>query len=558
MRLLKLETMVGSEVLHCTMITARLKDTPDYSVISYTWEDGEEKTPLVINGRTVLITKTLSNALVSTQYETKNYVWMDALSINRHDHTETETQIPRMAEIFQQAKHIFIWLNSERKSINCSIQHDENSKHNPVALGIALSQHNKHCILPNVQNIRHYALESSLAALNARVISRDDFAEDKATLQRLFSGCADDDFPMLSIALSTTLTSFRALTLTEIARVATLLMSTNSVIHTKDEFTRDIIIRGIFQGVKVKYLEDMLSGKWSEIFAIDDHGGVQFVRKSMLTFFRMFPVEGIDTKHRILADACLRELEFSITLADADRNVNGTRCSSCTTASELSSYAAQFGSEHYRLAQHLSPALSARFHRVFLDRVLIANHGWSLRQQHRRSECPFRCDSCSQKMLAIYHELGFVALEKAFEDMKSVCLAAKNLSVPKSREPPQKGQLLALGNAASKNYVFSSQVHDCSLKALCNNSQIASQFATRQNQASTPRQMSRRIHTNPNGKCLNDAELNREGVSTPPCVQRGEENPNNRLRAQHSHRQYSTEHRGEVFNTFDEEDWLLV
>lgn len=451
-RLLELNPGSDDEALHATVVVSRLEAQPKYAAVSYVWGDRDEVTPLMINGVIMLIEQNLAHALSAVRdRERQCYFWIDAVCINQDDGFEKASQVKRMAEIYRRAESIVIWLQADYGDIrwqtrrDCHLYNSESSA-GPSAL---LANYNHSLCSPAVAEIVEISCKPKspeTLPVNQRPDGKlilEDFAECQSRLHRLFSTCEDDEFPFLSITLSTTLTSFRALRLAEVARVVALSMSTDMSLKNMDDFTRFLAIRGLYQDTKAQYLEAMLRGKWSEVLYISPQGYVQFTRESMGFFFSQFPIRGVDTKHEIMANACLRELEFGAILAEMDQSVGGNSCNSPCAASDLSLYAAQFWHRHYRLAQDLSPGLSERLHKLLWGRLRAVSHPHLADQLSLKTSCSFRCDSCAEPAFAYCEKRGFKVLWNAYAQVKAISHAGYG-AARKYRELECQGQRLGI------------------------------------------------------------------------------------------------------------------
>ncbi|KAJ9651143.1 hypothetical protein H2198_009569 [Neophaeococcomyces mojaviensis] len=426
-RLLKLAPGRKDDTLRGTVVVSRLDAQTKYTAISYTWGDCKEVKPLVINDTIMPIRQDVAQALSTVEEcEKQQFLWVDAICINQSDEVEKATQIRRMAEIYHHAESVMVWLQTHNGSLGGQPGKDVlYSNSMPFGGHRAQSLNYKPFLYP------HLTVEASktpcglrwpeTSTMNLRSQWRpdlSDFAEIKSRLHKLLSACADDEFPMLSIALSTTLTSFRALRPIEIARVAALSMSVGTSPQTMDDMTRFLSMRGLYQGVKSQYLEAMLQSKWSDILYIDAQGGVRFTTESVGHFLSRFQICGIDSKHEVMANACLRELEFGTILAELDHGFDGNASHPLCALSDLSLYAAQFWQLHYRLAQNLSPGLSERLHKLLWGQIRDFRHPRVADQVSPKASCSF-CSDCVETAFAYCKSRGFEVLGKAYAQLKT-------------------------------------------------------------------------------------------------------------------------------------------
>ena len=130
-RLLRV-TGVGTEIIRCSLRVVDLEDHPLYQALSYTWDDPlynartREKPsfPIDCDGQILEITANLQDALLhlSTSTDEPNvmprlskddFLWVDAICINQTDDDERGSQVAIMAQIFQQAQSVIIWLGKQ-------------------------------------------------------------------------------------------------------------------------------------------------------------------------------------------------------------------------------------------------------------------------------------------------------------------------------------------------------------------------------------------------------------------------------------------------------------
>jgi hypothetical protein len=113
-RLLRLLPGSGSEPVRCTLIHARLGESPTYDALSYMWgldRPGKNCLLQVDDGRTLEVRENLGNALRYLRLKDKvRVLWVDAICINQADDAERGHQVAQMGMIYSQAFTVRIWL----------------------------------------------------------------------------------------------------------------------------------------------------------------------------------------------------------------------------------------------------------------------------------------------------------------------------------------------------------------------------------------------------------------------------------------------------------------
>jgi hypothetical protein len=138
-RLLHIESRSsqGADALTCTLSTHDLATAPAFTALSYTWGpshrdiDKLRKTPasdtrrINCNGSFGEVGENLYDFLVHCisgfSQDLLGYLWIDALSINQSDIEERSEQVKLMADIYQTAGGVVIWLGPEDHSTEPAI-----------------------------------------------------------------------------------------------------------------------------------------------------------------------------------------------------------------------------------------------------------------------------------------------------------------------------------------------------------------------------------------------------------------------------------------------------
>lgn len=91
--------------------TVSLESAPNFVALSYVWGSEIDKTPFILNGTEVRITKNLSIALRHLQQDIEQILlWIDALCIDQSNMVEKSEQVLRMRDIYAAAESVTVWL----------------------------------------------------------------------------------------------------------------------------------------------------------------------------------------------------------------------------------------------------------------------------------------------------------------------------------------------------------------------------------------------------------------------------------------------------------------
>jgi uncharacterized membrane protein YqaE (UPF0057 family) len=98
------------------MTTHSLDDNPRYAALSYVWGNPSITTPVIVNGRSVLVTTNLEAALrrFSTHFDDIFYLWADALCIDQNNVPERNAQVQMMKYIYKSCVTVMGWLGREQ------------------------------------------------------------------------------------------------------------------------------------------------------------------------------------------------------------------------------------------------------------------------------------------------------------------------------------------------------------------------------------------------------------------------------------------------------------
>lgn len=112
-RLLWIKVGCSDSDIHCTTRVFPLHRRPSYTAISYTWGSPialDSRYKITLNGHDQLLPKNLWRFLEQASKRQSGWLWIDALSIDRHCPEERSHQVGIMSTIFSNAKRVVVWL----------------------------------------------------------------------------------------------------------------------------------------------------------------------------------------------------------------------------------------------------------------------------------------------------------------------------------------------------------------------------------------------------------------------------------------------------------------
>jgi hypothetical protein len=110
-RILELEPGDHAVPLRCSLVQVDLQDRPQFEALSYAWGDASDLKTIECNGKELMITRSLHEALESLRYSNDSRrLWADAICINQKDLPERGSQVQLMAKIYSEALRVLWWL----------------------------------------------------------------------------------------------------------------------------------------------------------------------------------------------------------------------------------------------------------------------------------------------------------------------------------------------------------------------------------------------------------------------------------------------------------------
>jgi Heterokaryon incompatibility protein (HET) len=107
---------------------AHIQEAEPYEALSYTWggsPDSSHFIKILDGGQaySIPITINLESALRHLRPSSEvKYLWVDALCINQENHVEKSSQIPKIADIYNQATKVRVWLGEEKEHSDVALK----------------------------------------------------------------------------------------------------------------------------------------------------------------------------------------------------------------------------------------------------------------------------------------------------------------------------------------------------------------------------------------------------------------------------------------------------
>lgn len=113
-RLLRLHPRQEGSEIRCTLQTTYLSANPTYTALSYEWGEAKNQKTVTLNGQKVCVRANLWRFLsrLSHAYDDR-VLWVDAICINQDDNAERNQQVQVMAQIYESASAVWIWLGED-------------------------------------------------------------------------------------------------------------------------------------------------------------------------------------------------------------------------------------------------------------------------------------------------------------------------------------------------------------------------------------------------------------------------------------------------------------
>jgi len=128
-RLLSIDR-VHRNIVSCRLIDSRIFELTTehtYNALSYTWGDTNLREIIYLNNKPFPVTRNLKTALwyigrqqgpysYEDTYDSRRYLWIDAICINQGNIEERNEQVQWMDMIYKRATHVIVWLGDYHES----------------------------------------------------------------------------------------------------------------------------------------------------------------------------------------------------------------------------------------------------------------------------------------------------------------------------------------------------------------------------------------------------------------------------------------------------------
>jgi hypothetical protein len=114
-RLLQIKPGYALSTIECAFTYQDLHKNGDYVALSYTWGQAIPSIPILVNGTVTMVTENLYMALLHLRKGEVTKVWVDALCINQNNPTERSIQVSQMAQVYQGASMVYVWLGESNR-----------------------------------------------------------------------------------------------------------------------------------------------------------------------------------------------------------------------------------------------------------------------------------------------------------------------------------------------------------------------------------------------------------------------------------------------------------
>ncbi len=127
-RLLRVHASAASDSgLACDLDNVNLNDEPEYSALSYAWEDQSPQVPIQCatgsHQGILLITPNCAAALRQLRHENGKFaIWIDSICIDQASLEEKSSQVALMGDIYKAAKQVVVWLGERDDRVVSAIE----------------------------------------------------------------------------------------------------------------------------------------------------------------------------------------------------------------------------------------------------------------------------------------------------------------------------------------------------------------------------------------------------------------------------------------------------
>jgi hypothetical protein len=151
-RLLVLSPGHENDNINCTLRETELESAPEYEAISYAWGDPANKIDVLCDGKILMITQSLKNALLRLKLKDRpRIIWADAICIDQDNEVEKGLQVKLMDRIYGHASRVCVWLGCTTSQMQPAFELIDKiashtslasiSKSSHICLGLAIVRH---------------------------------------------------------------------------------------------------------------------------------------------------------------------------------------------------------------------------------------------------------------------------------------------------------------------------------------------------------------------------------------------------------------------------------
>ncbi|USP72811.1 hypothetical protein yc1106_00085 [Curvularia clavata] len=159
----------------CSIFHASIDQCPSYLALSYVWGDQRGRREILVNGRTLKVTKNLFDALIGLVGSETMVIWIDAICINQSDNEEKGWQVALMGDIYRNTSKVLAWLGPSADNSDKVLDHL--NVLGSIAESFGLSARTNQCILvwkellktwPNERDLSEFASGLNMSLMRLR------------------------------------------------------------------------------------------------------------------------------------------------------------------------------------------------------------------------------------------------------------------------------------------------------------------------------------------------------------------------------------------------------
>src|SRR3990170_3964687 len=91
------------------LVTFRRDEFPHYEAVSYTWGSALKSEEIILNGRSMAVTRSAHDILLRrADFWKYRYIWIDSICVNQDNIEERNAQVSKMTEIYENASRVIV------------------------------------------------------------------------------------------------------------------------------------------------------------------------------------------------------------------------------------------------------------------------------------------------------------------------------------------------------------------------------------------------------------------------------------------------------------------